>query len=449
MKLLLHLLLVSLSVPLLQAGTTTIRIKVDGAPSGTTVRIVTYAEPIEWTIRVLDSARLAPSTEATLKVNTVEPLGCWISMGEHNVPLFVIPDTDVQLTARWNDLPNSVRFRGDNQAGNNFLALSHRTTHAEMMSMYKTALDVQPFKHRVDSLRTAAWQQFIDADTTQMPPIFREWVRRILVWDYIRGLGSFKTWYDPSRNTLVSREMPESFIEEIREMNVEDTSFAEDFGKVTAIRVYLEALTTEKIHDFADYQDNVIKRLKGPDRDIQLTWLIINQALPLTQSSTNAESALNTYRATCNDPRYREIVERVFQRALALRPGSPAPSISAIDSNGIKHDLSELRGSYTFVLFWRSTCTLCIDQFKECLKLRRASSPDRINVVLINVRDEAETWRYANIDTGAYDHNWYADRQRTEEIDTVFGKRSAYRSLLLDKEGKILQVNLLAEDVKQ
>lgn len=438
MKLLLYLLVVALSVPLLQAGTTTIRVKVDDAPSGTTIRIATYAEPIEWTIRVLDSARLAPSTEATLMVNTVEPLGCWISMGDHNIPLFVIPDADVQLTARWSDLPNSVRFRGDNQAGNNFLALNHRTTHAEMMSMYTSALDVKPFVHRVDSLRTAAWKQFIEADTTQMPPIFREWVRRILVWDYIRGLGSFKTKNDASIKNLI-----------VREMNVEDTSFAEDFGKVTAIRVYLEALNSEMSHDIADYQDNVIKRLKGPDRDIQLTWLIINQALPLTQSSTNAESALNTYRATCNDPRYREIVERVFQRALALRPGSPAPSISAIDSNGVKHDLSELRGSYTYVLFWRSTCTLCMDQFTECTKLRSQTSPDKVNVVLINIRDTEESWRKANIDTGAYDHNWYADRQRTEEIDTVFGKRSAYRSLLLDKEGKILEVNLLAKDVKQ
>lgn len=438
MKLLLHLILVALSVPSLQAGTTTIRIKVDGAPSGTTVRIVTYAEPIEWTIRVLDSAKLSPSTEATLKVNTAEPIGCWISMGEHNVPLFVIPDTDVQLTARWNDLPNSVRFRGDNLAGNNFLALSHRTTHAEMMSMYKTALDVKPFKHRVDSLRTAAWQQFIDADTTQMPPIFREWVRRILVWDYIRGLGSFKTKNDASIKNLI-----------IREMNVEDTSFAEDFGKVAAIRVYLKALTTEKFLDIADYQDNVIKRLKGPDRDIQLTWLMINQGIPLAQSSTNAESALNTYRATCNNPRYRELVDRAFARARALRPGSPAPSISAIDSNGINHDLSELRGSYTYVLFWRSSCTLCMDQFTECTKLRSQTSPDKINVVLINVRDEAETWRDANIDTGAYDHNWYADKQRSEEIDNVFGKRNTYRSLLLDKEGKIIQVNMLARDVKQ
>lgn len=439
MKLLLHLLLVALSVPLLQAGTTTIRIKVDGAPSGTTIRIVTYAEPIEWTIRVLDSAKLSPSTEASLKVNTVEPLGCWISMGEHNVPLFVIPDTDVQLTARWNDLPNSVQFRGDNQSGNNFLALSHRTTHAEMMSMYKTALDVKPFKHRVDSLRTAAWQQFIDADTTQMPPIFREWVRRILVWDYIRGLGSFKTKNDASIKNLI-----------IREMNVEDTSFAEDFGKVAAIRVYLEALMPDGNRDHDQQIANILDHLSGTDKEIQLSAEMIRTAIPNSQSDDRYEIAIDGYRRHCSNPRYRELVERAYESARALRPGSSAPSISAIDSNGVNHDLSELRGSYTYVLFWRSTCTLCMDQFTECTKLRSQTAPDKVNVVLINIRDAEESWRNANIDSRAYDHNWYADEQRTSAIDLVFGvKRSGFRSILLDKEGKIIQVNMLARNVRQ
>jgi hypothetical protein len=91
-----------------------------------------------------------------------------------------------------------------------------------------------------------------------------------------------------------------------------------------------------------------------------------------------------------------------------------------------------------------------MDQFTECTKLRSQTSPDKVNVVLINIRDTEESWRKANIDSRAYDHNWYADAQRTEAIDLVFGfKPSGFRSILLDKEGKIIQVNFLAKDVNQ
>jgi hypothetical protein len=282
----------------------------------------------------------------------------------------------------------------------------------------------------------------------QMPTIFREWARRIMYWDRIRALGSYRYAYQADRNVYTQREMPDEFLEEIVSMNVADTSFAEDFGKFAAIRVFLLAKMPPGNHDSQINHRNILELLTGPDREIQLSQELVARAIPISQHNDTYEAAMSEYRRYCANPKYRAIVDRVYDAARALRPGSPAPSIRAVDSSGTVHDLSEVRGSITYVVIWTLNCAMCIDQIEACLKIQAQFPNKRISLVCINVHGTNAEWQQVGLGRHTGQHDWFADAAQSASIDRVFGKRSQFRSLLLDADGRIIEVNSLASWLK-
>lgn len=439
-----HLCCLLLITQALIAGPTTIRLHVEGAPKGTEVRISAYAEPIEWTVEVLDRATLDDSFNATLELEIRDPRTCWINVGDHRIPIYIIPSTSIVLQGPWEEFADQVQFDGDNRAGNTFLALNNRTVHNELMGLTKNTLDAAPFIHFVDSLCAVSRQQYLEADTTKMPAIFREWARRIMAWDRIRALGSYQYVYHADRDAYVQRSLPDEFLREIVSMDVADTSFAEDFGKFTAIRVYLQAKMPPDRRDAREYQRSILENLSGPDRDIQLSQAMIGSAIPNAMDDDRYESVMSEYRRNCSNPGYRAIVERAYAAARALRPGSPAPVIKAIDQKGSLHELTELRGAVTYVVIWTPKCPMCMDQIQSATKIRNTTTTRTVNIVCINVYGSKEDWAATELELNDVEHDWYADAELSKEIDRVFGKRGQFRSLILDPEGKIIEVNSLA-----
>lgn len=316
------------------------------------------------------------------------------------------------------------------------------------MKLTRNTLDVAPFKTLVDSLRDVSWQQYVDADTTQMPPIFREWARRIMMWDHVRALGYFRTWYDAKKNVSFSQAMPDEFVDEIRSLNVKDTLFAEDYGKVAAIRTFLDSYIP--MSGSVQYNDasNIIDRLVGPDMEIQLTKAMMRSALQNTQTQDREESAMEMYRQHCRNTRYRDIVEREYAVARALRPGSPAPSITAVDSSGKVHDLTELKGSFAYVLITEPECDRCRQELEVCKKMRADKATSFVKVIVISTNGNDGKSQPIKIDPNSYDHLWFADAQQTNVIERVFDKKRSYHSLLLDNSGKIIVAYCLAGGVE-
>ncbi len=437
-----------LTASALSAQVATIKVRIEGAPKGTLVAIKEHVEPIEWTVNVVDSTTFDGSSDAVLRIDSARSIAYWINIGKHRIPLFVQPGTTLTIRGRWTDLDTLLQFEGDNAAGNRFLWHNSRTAHAALMKLTRNTLDVAPFKTLVDSLRDVSWQQYVDADTTQMPPIFREWARRIMMWDHVRALGYFRTWYDAKKNVSFSQAMPDEFVDEIRSLNVKDTLFAEDYGKVAAIRTFLDSYIP--MSGSVQYNDasNIIDRLVGPDMEIQLAKSMLRYTIPNTQTQDREESAMETYRHHCQNPRYREIVERAYARARLLRPGSPAPSITATDNSGKEHGLAELTGTYAYILFSKPKCEMCQEQIAACKELRAALG-DVVKVVVISTQGEDGTSKSAEIDPSTYDHHWFANAQQSATIERTFVRRGVFQTLLLDQDGKIITTSILAADVER
>ncbi|MCE2440856.1 MAG: TlpA family protein disulfide reductase [Candidatus Latescibacteria bacterium] len=101
------------------------------------------------------------------------------------------------------------------------------------------------------------------------------------------------------------------------------------------------------------------------------------------------------FRATNPYPEYNAAVQAAVDRAMALRPGRPAPDFTLTDLDGQPVSLSQFRGKVVLLDFWASWCGPCIGNLPYIRELKKKTTDLPVVFVNLSLDSSDAAWRKA------------------------------------------------------
>jgi cytochrome c biogenesis protein CcmG/thiol:disulfide interchange protein DsbE len=115
--------------------------------------------------------------------------------------------------------------------------------------------------------------------------------------------------------------------------------------------------------------------------------------------------------------------------------GGVAPSFTLADLDGNPLRLSDLRGRPVIVNFWASWCGPCIDEFPALTRAAQSHQAERLAVVGIVYRDQADAARAFLRRMGA---TWRSAMDPGDRVASQFGVIGAPETFFIDRNGVIV-----------
>lgn len=101
------------------------------------------------------------------------------------------------------------------------------------------------------------------------------------------------------------------------------------------------------------------------------------------------------FRATNPYPEYNAAVLAALDKAMALRPGRPAPDFTLRDLEGQPVSLSQFRGKVVLLDFWASWCGPCIGNLPYIREIQKKTTDLPMVFLNLSLDSDAAAWRKA------------------------------------------------------
>jgi len=152
----------------------------------------------------------------------------------------------------------------------------------------------------------------------------------------------------------------------------------------------------------------------------------------------NMESQINT-------------IESNYNQFAAMNSGSAtAPEIALNNPQGKEIKLSSLRGKYVLIDFWASWCGPCRKENPNVVRLYNQYKDKGFTVFSVSLDKDISAWQKAIESDGLVWPNHVSDLLGWEStMPTLYGFQGIPHTVLIDKEGKILNVGLRGATLEQ
>lgn len=151
-----------------------------------------------------------------------------------------------------------------------------------------------------------------------------------------------------------------------------------------------------------------------------------------------------------------EFVAAIQERADALREtskvsgkGAVAPDFTLKDINGNSVTLSTFRGKYVLIDFWASWCQPCMIELPNVIEQYNAYKDKGFEIVGVSLDRDREAW--INTVKGRqmnWPNAWDMEGEEPGAVANLYGVTGIPHTVLLDKEGKIIEKNLRGPALK-
>ncbi len=147
-----------------------------------------------------------------------------------------------------------------------------------------------------------------------------------------------------------------------------------------------------------------------------------------------------------------EFITVIKDYAEQIRPfskGAIAPDFTLAKADGSSFTLSSLKGKYVLVDFWASWCKPCMVDMPNVIELYKTYKDKGFEIVGVSLDREKEAWLNTIKTPGMeWIHVWDMDGDVQGGVATKFGVTGIPHTVLLDKEGKIIEINLRSEGLQ-
>lgn len=144
-------------------------------------------------------------------------------------------------------------------------------------------------------------------------------------------------------------------------------------------------------------------------------------------------------------------IENSYNQYKRVNSGSQiAPEISLNNPDGKEIKLSSLRGQYVLIDFWASWCAPCRKELPNVVKLYNQYKSKGFTIYSVSLDKDISAWKKAIQDDNLSWPNHVSDLLGWEsELPTLYGFQGIPHTVLIDKEGKIIESGLRGESLEQ
>ena len=144
-------------------------------------------------------------------------------------------------------------------------------------------------------------------------------------------------------------------------------------------------------------------------------------------------------------------IEASYNQYNAVNSGSnTAPEIALNNPEGKQIKLSSLRGQYVLIDFWASWCAPCRKELPNVVKLYNQYKSKGFTVYSVSLDKDISAWKKAIQDDKLTWPSHVSDLLGWESnLPTLYGFQGIPHTVLIDKEGKIIESGLRGESLEQ
>ena len=144
-------------------------------------------------------------------------------------------------------------------------------------------------------------------------------------------------------------------------------------------------------------------------------------------------------------------IENSYNQYKRVNSGSQlAPEISLNNPDGKEIKLSSLRGQFVLIDFWASWCAPCRKELPNVVRLYNQYKSKGFTVYSVSLDKDISAWKKAIQDDNLSWPNHVSDLLGWEsELPTLYGFQGIPHTVLIDKEGKIIESGLRGESLEQ
>ncbi len=249
------------------------------------------------------------------------------------------------------------------------------------------------------------------------------------------------------------------YMAKFSEFAAKQQSLAALQGKVTEDELMKKYISLRKpIDDFC--RNSINADLDNPINFLLTSFLTPNMGFKdwdqsnLVTLKKLSEAYLKKYK---NSPIAQNMAQQVvqieasFNQYKAVNSGSNlAPEIALNNPEGKQIKLSSLRGQYVLIDFWASWCAPCRKELPNVVKLYNQYKSKGFTVYSVSLDKDISAWKKAIQDDKLTWPSHVSDLLGWESnLPTLYGFQGIPHTVLIDKEGKIIESGLRGESLEQ
>lgn len=208
----------------------------------------------------------------------------------------------------------------------------------------------------------------------------------------------------------------------------------------------IDSIVEQKENELKSYRIGYIK--SHPDSYAALYFFQTDISFT---SYITVDSLASIYYGFSPDLKETELGKQVDQRIknrMSVMIGKEAPEIDLVDQDGRPHQLKDIRGRYTLLCFWASTCKPCVKNIPTLNYIDSIYAPSGLKLISVSVDNSWNNWIEA---VEKYNMRWLqvlnmADSKASAINVYVLGVPQYY---LIDDRGIIVYSNEQTRDTEQ
>ncbi|MGQ1888963.1 redoxin domain-containing protein [Thermophagus sp. OGC60D27] len=130
----------------------------------------------------------------------------------------------------------------------------------------------------------------------------------------------------------------------------------------------------------------------------------------------------------------------------AIQIGKEAPDFTLTDMDGNEVSLKDFNGKYVLLDFWASWCRPCRDEMPNVAKAYQQFAGEEFEVIGVSLDKTKEPWLKAVEEDNI---NWVQLHDPEGDVANTYGVQSIPFTLLLDKDGVIIEKNLRGDALQE
>jgi peroxiredoxin len=172
-------------------------------------------------------------------------------------------------------------------------------------------------------------------------------------------------------------------------------------------------------------------------------------ALNREEEGEFADSMITVFNENIPDSKYVRLLRELHSKKSSVAEGSIAPDLTLPQPDGTMLTLSSLRGKYVLLDFWASWCRPCREENPSVVRLYKEYQKQGFEIFGVSLDESREQWVGAIEKDGLPWANVSDLKGAESEAARLYHVEAIPMTVLLDKEGRIMALNLRGPALKE
>ncbi|MEZ4802830.1 MAG: hypothetical protein R2797_08645 [Gelidibacter sp.] len=370
------------------------------------------------------------------------------------------PSDSILLRLNTIDFDESLVFTGNGARKNNYLIASFVGNEEDNKKFMRMMWDMEPkkFEEALDADRNeklTELNKFLSQN--EYSDLFKNIAETNINYNYYYNKELYPFGYYGYNNLIHYKDLPEDFYDfrDDVDYNNEELTGVIPYYKFLfyhfnnlALKKYYQTATHNVVFDNKSVVYN-LEKLRLMDSLIDnenikdhLLKFTARDFIVVSEDSLETNEVLNSFLKKSKNEKDKAYIKKLASSVDKLKYGKELPSIKLVSYDEKEVDIDTLITKPTLIFFWSSNYPLLMRNTHYKVKTLKSKFPE-VNFIAININDDDKTHWKNTVNQYKFTANEEFQFQNPAESMNQLAINSVNKSILVDKEGKIINANAM------